>query len=101
MSIFEDKRYKDSMAALTDDIHNHKKVLETLYNETEGDDGSHTMVFGWVLAIGEMGTDSDGEEFNSAMVEFPTEQNMFTSIGLADHALRELRSRTESFRDED
>jgi hypothetical protein len=89
-SVFESKDYKEAIDAVDSAARNLEATVNRLISERDGDDGERTMVFGWVLTIGQMGTDPEGEEFNGAIVEWPNEQNMFTSLGLADYAKRYL-----------
>lgn len=90
--IYNNPKYKASMDKIEEAIRSHVATLREIGEDNGDNREENSMVFGWVLTVGEVGVDDKGEEFNTAFVEYPDSQNMFTTLGLADHGLRFMRS---------
>ena len=98
-SILKDPEYRASIAKLEEAIAEHHKIVERIGNEKFSDAGTESaVVFGWVLGIGIMGIDEDGDEFSDVLVETNRSLNNFTAIGVARYAAGFLEEQSNNYR---
>jgi hypothetical protein len=96
--ITKDPEYKTSLAALDEAIRSHYSLIERKGNEYEPESGEERgFVFGWVLGIGTMGTDGDGDEYSDVLVEHADAMNDYTVQGVADHTYRFIVAQNNNY----
>ena len=97
-SITKNPEYKASLEKLDEAIREHHKVVERIGNERFAEGGTESaFVFGWILGIGIMGTDEDGDEFADVLVDTSQALNGFTAMGMSDYVRGFLHEQTNNF----
>lgn len=96
--ITKDPEYKTSLAALDEAVRKHHELVQRKGNEYDPGVGEERgFVFGWVMGIGIMGTDEDGDEFSDVIVEHADAMNDYTVQGVADHTYRFIVSQNNNY----